>query len=93
MTYAGWFYDRQYSEVLAAEGNSYGLILRQKADTIIQGIVSSSIQIVEVLPNLPTTAPVFYPTDVSSTIQARDNNTDPNDLSLGPAAFATGKTF
>lgn len=97
MTYAGWFYDRQYSEVLATQGNSYGLILRQNADTILQGIISSSIQLVEILPNLPTTAPVFYPTDASSTTEAKITNAqgggDPDDLSLGPAYFGTNKTF
>jgi hypothetical protein len=93
MIYAGWFYDRQYSEVLATQGNSYGLVLRTSAETILAGIISSSIQLVELLPNLPTTAPVFYPTDNSSTTEAQMANKNPDDMSIGPAYFGTHKVF
>jgi hypothetical protein len=93
MTYAGWYYDRQYSEVLASEGNSYGLILRTAAETILAGIISSSITLVEIEPNMPTTAPVFYPTDASSTLEAQMSNLDSNDKSVGPSFFQNQKTF
>jgi hypothetical protein len=93
MYYAGWFYDRQYSEVLASEGNSYGLLLRTQADLIIAGIISSSILITEILPNLPQTAPVFYPTDASSTLDAQMANSNPDDKSIGPSYFQSQKVF
>lgn len=93
MMYAGWYYDRQYSEMVAAEGTSYGVVLRVYAETLIEGIISSSIMLVEVQPNQPETAPVGYPTDVSSTRDALWNNTDRDDHSLGPAMFGVSKVF
>ncbi len=93
MFYAGWLYDRQYSEMVAAEGNSYGLILRNDAEVLLLGIASSSIQLVELLPNMPSVAPVFYPTDTSSTPWAQRSVPTWIDSSLGPAKFSMGKVF
>ncbi len=99
MLYAGWFYDRQFSEQVSGAGTgrgaatTYGQVLRGNAETIIQGIISGSILLVEVEPSQPEVGPVYYPTDASSTQDALLANTDPNDLSLGPALFGTTKVF
>lgn len=105
MIYAGWAYDRQYSEqvigagVPAARGGgvggagTYGSILRDNAELLIQGIISSSILLAEIQPNQPAVAPVFYPTDSSSTHDARRTNSDRDDTSLGPSLFGVSKVF
>lgn len=93
MMYAGWYYDRQYSEMVAAEGTSYGVVLRTYAETLIDGIISGSVELVEILPNMPETAPTFYPTDISSTTDALMTNTNHDDNSLGPAKFGMSKVF
>lgn len=93
MMYAGWYYDRQYSEMVAAEGTSYGMVLREYAETLIEGLISGSIILVEVPPGQPETLPEFYPNDASSTSDALLNNTNPDDISLGPAIFGTQKVF
>lgn len=95
MLYAGWYFDRQYSEVVAAEGTSYGLVLRNYAETLIVGIINSSIELVEISPNMPATAPggAMYPNDVSSTTAALQANTDRDNTSLGPPMFGVQKVF
>jgi hypothetical protein len=93
MLYAGWYYDRQYSEMVAAEGPSYGLILREQAELLLAGIITSSIMLVELLPNMPATAPVYYPTDVSSTREARAASDKWDDNSVGPAKFSINQVF
>jgi hypothetical protein len=94
MIYAGWLYDRAYSEVMAQlPGTSYGVTLRKWGNSLLADIIKGTVSIAEIEPNQPAVAPVFYPTDASSTIDAWRTNTDPNDLSLGPGAFGTGKVF
>jgi hypothetical protein len=94
MMYAGWLYDRAYSEVVSQEsGASYGMTLRNWATTLLNDIISGAISIAEIEPNQPATAPVFYPTDASSTHQAVIANADWNDQSLGPAKFTVDKIF
>lgn len=105
MLYAAWIYDRQYSEVVASSavssgktghtvfGTPYGVLLRTSAESLLDGIVSGSILLAEIQPNTPDVAPVFYPTDTSSTEDAVDNNTDPDDNSLGPSLFGVSKVF
>lgn len=94
MMYAGWFYDRQYAEVISQEpGQSYGLTLRTWAAQLLADIIRGIVAIEEIEPNQPAVAPVFYPTDVSSTWDAWRTNTDCNDQSLGPAKFGMGKIF
>jgi hypothetical protein len=98
MLYAAWYYDRQYGEVGASEGKAgfgtaYGALLRESATTLLTGIVSGSISLQETMPVGPTTSPLFYPTDVSSTDDARRSNSDPDDFSLGPVMFGVSKTF
>lgn len=94
MMYAGWAYDRAYSEVVSQEsGASYGLTLRNWAMTLLTDIIRGAVAIAEILPNEPATAPVFYPTDVSSTEDAVRSNTDDDDISLGPNFFGVSKVF
>jgi hypothetical protein len=94
MIYAGWLYDRSYSEVETNEARvSYGAVLRTWAATLITDILSGGVIIAETEPGGPATAPVFYPTDASSTYDAWVNNTDLNDQSLGPAKFGMGMVF
>ena len=105
MLYAAWVYDRQYSEIVAPSavnvsktghpilGTPYGVLLRSSAESLLDGIVSGSILIQEIQPNVPDVAPVFYPTDASSTQDAIDSNTDTDDNSLGPSLFGVSKIF
>lgn len=88
MMYAGWFYDKTYSE--NPEDNSYADRLRQMAEELIEGIVSGVIDIIEVegLPSIGS--PVFYPTDFSSRPDAKPTKEDP---SAGPPLFSMGKIF
>lgn len=92
MQYAGWMYDRAYSE--AGETTAtYGKTLRGWSTNLLNDILKGSVAIVEIAPNKPAVAPVFYPTDVSSTNEALWANTDCNDQSLGPAKFTVDKVF
>lgn len=96
MNYAGWFYDRQFSEMITSSPTTWGMVLRANAETILDGIISGSVVLPEVIAagsSDPQTDPIFYPTDVSSTTQALEDNTDPDDNSLGPAAFGMQKVF
>ncbi len=105
MLYAAWIYDRQYSEIVASSaisggktgqpilGTPYGVLLRNSAESLIDGIVRGSVLLQEIQPNTPDVAPVFYPTDASSTQDAVDDNTDCNDFSLGPVMFGVSKVF
>jgi hypothetical protein len=94
MIYAGWLFDRSYSEVVSQEsGTSYGLTLRNWGYGLLNDIIRGSVSIAEIEPNQPAVAPVFYPTDQSSTEDAVRNNTDCNDISLGPNFFGTSKVF
>jgi hypothetical protein len=93
MFYAGWFYDRQFSEMVAAEGMSYGTVLRNYAETLLEGIITGSIILVEISPNEGDTGPGFYPTDTSSSTEALASNSNLDDKSLGPAMFAVRQVF
>lgn len=94
MMYAGWLFDRSYSEVVSQEaGASYGLTLRNWAMSLLLSIINGSVSIAEIAPNQPAVAPEFYPNDLSSTWDAWRTNTDCNDLSLGPAKFGMGQVF
>lgn len=86
MRYAGWFYDRQYSET--PDSNTYADRLRASADALVAGLVAGSVDIIEV-PGLPVMSePEFFPTDVSSANLASDMY--PSD---GPPAFTMGQIF
>jgi hypothetical protein len=94
MYYASWIFDRAYSEVVTNESQvSYGATLRGWATALMASVITGSVAIAEIEPNQPAVAPIFYPTDASSTWDAWRANTDCNDNSLGPAKFGMGKVF
>lgn len=87
MYYVAWTYDKTYSD--DAEANEYARLLRQYADTNIAGLVSGSIELVE----LPTESsavgkPSFFPNDLSSATAPTTEN--PSD---GPPSFTMGTVF
>jgi hypothetical protein len=86
MRYAGWAYDRQYSE--DASENAYAIRLLAAADVIAEGIVTGSIAVVEVPPGDSIEDPIFFPNDVSTANAPTDDF--PSD---GPEAFDMGKVF
>jgi hypothetical protein len=86
MFYAGWFYDRQYSE--NPEDNSYADRLRAWAEQLLMGLLEGTIDIPEV-PGQPAIGePAFFPTDTSSANEPTDDN--PSD---GGPKFLMGKVF
>lgn len=93
MYYASWIYDRAFSEVETNEAvTSYGAVLRTWATSLLNSIITGSVEILD-SPANAATGPIFYPTDTSSTWEAWRINTDCNDNSLGPAKFGMGKVF
>lgn len=84
-TYAGWIYDRAYSEN-QSEPNLYAQMLKDNASKLIQGIIDRTIEI----PGESTASAEasFYPNDASS---AQEPTLD--DPSLGPAKFSLGRVF
>lgn len=99
-TYAGWLYDKYYSEN-QNNPNQYAKLVKGNAESLIQGIRDGSIEI----PNVPATnaiAPSFYPNDMSSSIAPDGGGFQPQhglrtpipgDTSTGPAKFSMGKVF
>jgi hypothetical protein len=84
--YAGWIYDRAYSEN-QAESNPYAAMLKENAGMLIAGLIDGTIEI----PGVPATSnpgPSFYPNDASSALEATYD-----DPSLGPARFSMGRVF
>lgn len=87
MRYAGWYYQRVYSE--DEETNSYGLLLLGEAERLTASIVNGILKVPGALAaeNSITAIgrPSFYPNDLSS-------NTSPTseDSSTGPAKFTMG---
>lgn len=85
--YAGWLYDRYYSEN-QAERNEYAQMLKDNANMLISGLTDGTVEI----PGIPPTSgndASFYPNDISSSMAP---GTD-GDWSLGPAKFSMGKMF
>lgn len=85
MLYAGWYFQRTYSE--DSNINTYGIMLVTQAETLIDGIISGAIVIVDVPPgtDLQLSVPVFYPNDTSSALTPTID-----DSSLGPGKFSMG---
>lgn len=84
--YAGWIYDRAYSEN-QAESNPYAAMLKENAGMLLAGLIDGTIEI----PGVPATSdpnPSFYPNDASSALEPTAD-----DPSLGPARFSMGKVF
>lgn len=84
--YAGWIYDRAYSEN-QAESNPYAAMLKENAEMLIQGLIDGTIEVPGV-PPLSNPNPSFYPNDASSAMEPTFE-----DPSLGPARFSMGRVF
>lgn len=85
-TYAGWLYDKYYSEN-QAQPNNYSQLVKQNAEMLICGLIDGTITIPGV-PPVGSGGAVFYPNDYSS---AQCPTAD--DPSLGPAKFSMGTSF
>lgn len=84
--YAGWLYDKMYSEN-QSQPNIYSRLVKQNAEMLIDGILDGTIEI----PGSPATneqGPTFYPNDASSAMEPTFE-----DSSLGPAKFSLGRIF
>lgn len=100
-TYTGWMYDKFYSENQNTP-NKYAQLLKENAETLIQGIIAGTITIPGTEPTNPVGA-VFYPNDASSAINPDTGYFDPamnttllannGDTSVGPAKFSMGSVF
>lgn len=84
--YAGWIYDRAYSEN-QADANPYAAMLKENAGMLLQGVIDGTIEIPGVTP-ASSPNPSFYPNDASSALEPTLD-----DPSLGPARFSMGKVF
>jgi len=85
-TYAGWLYDKFYSENQGVP-NQYSQLVKANAEMLIMGILDGTIVVPGVTPvNDP--GPAFYPNDASSA--QKPTHDDP---SLGPAKFSMGRMF
>jgi hypothetical protein len=84
MLYAGWYYDRQYSET--PDTNEYAIRLKESAESLLMGVVGGTIDIGEVPGTSTFGEPVIFPNDTSS---AADVSIEGD----GPAAFSMGSRF
>jgi|ERR1051326_1092196 hypothetical protein len=89
--YAGWLYDKVYSEN-QSDPNKYAQLVKANAQTLINGIINGTIEIPG-SPILNPSSATFYPTDVSSSQEPDGQDPLVNDMSLGPAKFSLGKSF
>lgn len=86
MLYAGWFYDREYSET--ADTNDYALRLKAAAEMLMLGIIAGTTDIGEIPGTSTHNELVFFPTDASSA-----NAYNESEVGDGPAAFSMGTRF
>lgn len=86
MLYAGWFYDKVYSET--SDTNDYALRLKAWAETLIMGIIGGATDIGEVPGVSSLGDPIFFPTDASSARSSNEFETGD-----GPASFSMGTRF
>ncbi len=84
--YAGWLYDKLYSEN-QSESNQYAQQIKTNAEQLIMGLLDGTIEIPGVVASSPQEAS-FYPNDASSAL-----NPTSDDTSLGPAKFSIGRVF
>lgn len=86
MLYAGWYYDKIYSET--SDTNDYALRLKAEAEKLLDAISAGTIDLAEVAGLPAISQPSFFPTDASSS--ASPTNDDP---SVGDAKFLMGSVF
>lgn len=86
MTYVSWIYRRTYAE--DDSGSAYGSRLAQRADRLIEDILSGSVIIVEEpAESEALLLPTFYPNDASS---AQTEPMNDQDTGWGGPAFSVG---
>jgi hypothetical protein len=85
-SYAGWLYDKFYSENQSLP-NQYAQLVKANAEMLIQGLLEGTITIPGI-PPIGSGSSVFYPNDYSSMMCPT-----PEDPSLGPARFSMGSSF
>jgi hypothetical protein len=85
MIYTSWIYSRTYAESSGPGETTYGDLLRQNAEALIEGIVSGTIGLSDATPVTDVGQPAFYPNDLST---ASEPTAD--DSSLGPEKFTMG---
>lgn len=86
MLYAGWYYDREYSET--ADTNEYALRLKKAAQELVDRIASGSLDIPDIENPVTTDEASFFPTDESSARQATRQR-----QYLGGPYFSLGNEF
>lgn len=86
MLYAGWYYDRQYSET--PDTNEYAIRLKEAAEALMLGIIAGTTDIGEIPGTSEHGEIVFFPTDASSAAGYNEN-----EAGDGPAAFSMGTRF
>jgi|SRR6267378_1467648 len=100
--YAGYLYDKFYSENQSLP-NNYSQLIKQNAEMLVTGIIDGTITIPGLPPTNQSTA-TFYPNDASSAIapDSWDYSTFketglltpiPGDTSTGPSKFSMGRVF
>lgn len=85
-SYAGWLYDKFYSEN-QSEPNQYSQLVKANAEMLILGLIDGTIELPGV-PPISVQGPSFYPNDQSSAMEPTFE-----DPSLGPARFSLGRYF
>ena len=85
MVYMAWYYQRTYSE--DTDISTYGILLLERADALIENIISGKTALVDAVPIGGATAGTasFYPTDASSAQESTYS-----DPSLGGPRFTMG---
>lgn len=86
-TYASFYIDRAYSENQDG-GNDYAARLMANANMLLTGLISGSIDIPETPPINSSTAPSFFPTDMSSAQLPTSENPE-----FGGPYFSLGRAF
>lgn len=86
-TYASFYIDRAYSENQDG-GNDYAARLMANANMLLTGLIGGSIDIPDVPATNSSSAPSFFPTDVSSALQPTSDNPE-----FGGPYFSLGRVF
>jgi hypothetical protein len=91
LLYAGWFYDRTYSEDTPDSATSYGSKLESAAMALLGSLVAGSTLLDETtVPRDNTSFPVFWPTDAATLIASQEGD---DAEGAAPRAFTMGKVF
>lgn len=84
MLYVSYIHTRTYAEDTLTNVQTYGELLYERAQLLLDQIVAGDVTLVEVTTE-DVGGPAFYPTDASTA-----SDPDPDDTSLGPEKFTMG---